>query len=494
MKHFAPQSALIDLTDLVKGVNARLTELSFSDLPPRRGPGRPKAPVRVKVRKDRGQFGMFTLHHPYGGPVSLYVGALRPDLLLDAVQLKLAELKAGETAKIAPLDVPLSDVLRHELECISPLADASEEEAAAAEQRGRRLARVISYFGPGGKLGDIEETTCRDYVRHILQTPNANAPSRILAQGSARIDLSWLRAAINRYRKSKRLALVPYVWLPDRTEPRRNWMTVAEVARLLRSALYGHVWDKARGDWLRETVTDPVTGAEYTRRVVDAVFAKGGDDARRRGRMLARFILVGLGTGTRHGVLVNLAWGPAPYRGWLDLDDGYVHRLGEKEPQSAAANKGRPTSALPAGLVRVARAWRDEDRARGIRYVFHKADGSPYRSGLLAPYKAAAKRAGLDDAIVHEMRHTTVTWCLINGGTISEAADLAGMTYETVESTYGHHCKERTRGGAEALERRRVRAIKESVRDQRDDRPANARPARNLQARMTRLAGLAGAR
>lgn len=492
MKHFDPQSALIDLTDLVKGVNARLTELSFSDLPPRRGPGRPKAPLRVKVRKDRGVFGIFQLHHPYGGPVSLYVSALRPDLLLDAVQLKLAELKAGETAKISPLDVPLSEILRHELACITPLSDATEEELAAAEQRGRRLARAIAFFGPKGRLGDIDEESCISYVNHILKTPNANAPSRILAKGSARIDLSWLRAAINRYRKSKHLAVVPYVWLPERSEPRRNWMTVGEVARLLRSALYGHVWDKAKCDWRREAVVDPATGAARMRRVVDPVFARGGEDARRRGRMLARFILVGLGTGTRHGVLLDLAWGPAPYRGWLDLDGGYVHRLGEKEPPSAAANKGRPTSALPAGLVRVAKAWRAEDRARGIRHVFHKPDGSPYRSGLLAPYKAAAKRAGLDDAIVHEMRHTTVTWCLINGGTISEAADLAGMTYETVESTYGHHCKERTRGGAEALEGRRVRSIKESVRDQLDDRPAKARPARNLAARMMGLAAIAG--
>ena len=163
--------------------------------------------------------------------------------------------------------------------------------------------------------------------------------------------------------------------LPDKSESRERWLTRDEAARLIRAA------------WRYREVQ------------------KGVETERHSRRHVARFILVGLYTGTRSGAICGAALTPAIGRGWVDLDAGLFYRkaLGEKD-EKASADHPNPRQVARAhaplagqgdfdqGRDRMGRSRRRE-RAQG---VLASRKGRPPRRRLTAC--AASHRGKLGNA------------------------------------------------------------------------------------------------
>jgi integrase len=126
-----------------------------------------------------------------------------------------------------------------------------------------QLASLGAWWGEK-RLSDVTPANCTSYGRERTQS-------------AARRDLEVLRAAINYWhRHYGPLPAVPVVILPPKPVPRDRWLTRSEAARLL---------------W-----------------------------AARRTQHLARFILLGLYTGSRSGVILGLTWDQ------IDIGAGVMYR------------------------------------------------------------------------------------------------------------------------------------------------------------------------
>jgi integrase len=230
-------------------------------------------------------------------------------------------------------------------------------------------------------LSDVSAANCRAYA--IGRTPAA-----------ARHDLEVLRAAIRYWHKHRGpLPLVPQIVLPPKPEPRERWMTREEAAKLLRAA----------------------------RRI-----------STRGQPSIARFILLGLYTGSRSGVIRNLRWG------WIDFDSGTMRRRDRRA--SEAKNKRTPIVKLGRRILAHLRRWRRLDGS-GAVYVC-ECDGKTFaRMGYT--WSKVLHLAGLDDrdgkVTPHIMRHTRATWLMQAGIDLWEAAGHLGMNVQTLARNYGHH-------------------------------------------------------
>ena len=262
-------------------------------------------------------------------------------------------------------------------------------------------APVLIWFA-GKRLSDIRAQTCRDYVAWRTQA---------VSVATARHDLKTLRAAINYYhREHGPLNAVPPVTVPPAPAARQRWLTRNEIARLLRAA---------------------------RRRGLDHV---------------ARFVLVGVYSGTRSQAILALSWLPQTAGGWIDLERGVLYRRGTSEAEGAT--KRRPTSRLHARLLPFMRRWRTADLAAGIVHVVHWERS---RVGKLRrSWRSACDDAGLGSEVVpHTLRHTAATWQMQSGTPTWEAAGYLGMTEAVLRDVYGHHHPDYQTSAAAADGRRR---------------------------------------
>ncbi|ODN69229.1 tyrosine-type recombinase/integrase [Methylobrevis pamukkalensis] len=267
----------------------------------------------------------------------------------------------------------------------------------AAATTGHAIDRLADWWG-AKTLAEIRAATCRAYAEHRRRQPRPQAKSeaakaKTIGDATIRRELGVLRAAVNAWHAEEPLEALPVITLPDQPGSRLRWLRRDEAARLLRAA----------------------------RRL----------DDRQAGRALARFILIGLHTGTRSGAIRDLAWLPNVRGGWIDVEAGLIHRRGEGQSESS---KRRPPVRIPARLMAHLRAWRRDGRS----YVVHYR-GLPVDRQRRS-WDAARKAAGLGtDVTPHVLRHTCVTWMMINGVSIWDAAHYVGMSPAMVETVYGHH-------------------------------------------------------
>jgi hypothetical protein len=140
----------------------------------------------------------------------------------------------------------------------------------------RTIARLNDYWG-GKMLLQISDRECRDYVRSRGRT------------GGARSDLETLRAAINHHAKQNLHREMVHVSMPAKGPPRDRWLTRTEAAAL--------IWACWR---YREKQT--VHRGRHRGNQIET--------EKRPLRHLARFILIGLYTGTRAGAIAAAS----PYR------------------------------------------------------------------------------------------------------------------------------------------------------------------------------------
>ena len=281
---------------------------------------------------------------------------------------------------------------------------------------------ILADFWGDKTLAEVNGTSCRQYVAHRIAQPRRAAkphvsgrPPRMVTAAGARRELEDFRSAINYHRTEGLCSEFVGVALPDKSEPNDDWLTRSEAARIIRAA-----WSARQK--MGEGVTD-----------------------RRVGRHLARFILVGLYTGTRHAAICSAAFNPAVGRGHIDLDSGVFYR----RPQGSKATKKRQTPVrLPQRLLAHLRRWKQLGIAK---HAVVEWNGKPVAS-VRKSFEAAVVAAGIDRHITpHILRHTAATWAMQRGVNVWDAAGWLGMSPEVLERVYGHHHPDFQRDAAEKM-------------------------------------------
>jgi integrase len=289
-------------------------------------------------------------------------------------------------------DIDCADVLSIYLTDIGEPGDQFEIEA--------RIERLNEFWG-GKKLSKVNAQTCAAYAKHRRN------------RGGARRDLETLRAAINHHAKEGFHRGLVRVSLPPKGEPRDRWLTRKEAA-----ALVWHCWRHREKQTIHSGTSkgDPVS------------------TNRRPLRHIARFILIGLYTGTRAGAIASAS----PYaefgRSYVDLERGIFYR----KPVGKRATKKRQTPApIPPRLL-------------------------AHLPGKVTP---------------HTLRHTAATWLMQRGVPIWEAAGFLGMSPEVLQGTYGHHHPDYLQGAATAIgQKGRYVSVVETVVNLTEDRNETKKP------------------
>lgn len=298
------------------------------------------------------------------------------------------EKKHRPSGSSNPSEVQIGDVLNVYMQNLAP-------KVARPEMLFCTVTPLIKWWG-GKPVSDIKGATCRAYVKWRVGQPlhHAKTSTRTVGESTARRELETLRAAVNHYHKEHTLDSVPAVTMPPKGRARERWMTRSEVARLLWAA------------W-RE----------------------------KKAKHLARFILLGVYTGTRHRAILQLSWLPTPQGGWIDLQNGVLYRRADGERET---KKRRPPIRIPRRLLVHLRRWRREDERKGIVHVVHY-EGRAVMKERRA-WATARTRAKLGaDVVPHIMRHSCATWLMQARTDKWEACGFLGMTMKQLEDTYGHH-------------------------------------------------------
>jgi integrase len=313
----------------------------------------------------------------------------------------LATKRVARAGKRDPSQILVADVLS-----LYATEKAVKHRHAALTQD--RIATLLDHFGLM-TLAEIKGSECRSYV------------AKRGSESAARRELEDLRAAINYHRKEGLCSEIVGVWLPEKPVARERWLTRSEAARL--------IW----GAWRYREVQ------------------KGHPTGRHSRRDIARFILVGLYTGTRSGAIVGAALSQMVGRGWIDLERGVFYR---RAAGARETKKKQPPVRLPGRLLAHLRRWRTKggNDGKGQRYVV-EWNGAPIGKVKKA-FARAAEAAGLGEVTPHTLRHTAATWLMQAGVDPWEAAGYLGMTVETLTTVYGHHHPDYQNAARAAFDRR----------------------------------------
>jgi integrase len=251
----------------------------------------------------------------------------------------------------------------------------------SAKNAAYNVESLLRWWG-GKSLSDINPANCKAYAA-------------TKSDSAGRRDLEVLRGAIRHWHKwHGPLTTIPSVIMPPKCEPRDRWMTRDEAAQLL--------WNARRTPHLR------------------------------------RFILLGLYTGSRSGVLLRLEWS------WIDLKNGVMSR--RAPGTSEAANKRAPKLKLGRRILTHLRRWKRID-GKNAKYVVHY-NGQKITK-LRRSFSGAVKAAKLKGVSPHILRHTRATWLMKKGVAPFEAAGHLGMSVETLMRVYGHHHPDFQKSAAE---------------------------------------------
>ncbi|QQO20221.1 site-specific integrase [Bradyrhizobium diazoefficiens] len=303
-------------------------------------------------------------------------------------------------------DIPIADMLSiyldaqlDKLRSRFNVDSESEDTISDIRKFKKRIERLNEWWG-AKMLGEVNGEVCRSYAKKRGK------------RGGARRDLEDLRAAIGHHAAEGYHREIVKVSLPEKGQPRDKWLTRSDAAKL--------VWTCWR---YREM-------QKGSRRPVDDVKVA---TSKRPLRHLARFILLGIYSGTRAGAIAAASPIPAIGRSYVDLERGRYYRLRQG---SAKTNKRQPTVPIPLRLLAHLRRWH---RLNPEAKHFVEYNGKPVNSVKTA-FKSAVTLAGLGPGISpHTLRHTAATWLMQRGADPWQAAGYLGMSLEVLLNTYGHH-------------------------------------------------------
>jgi integrase len=288
---------------------------------------------------------------------------------------------------------------------------------ARPQETAARLGRILNFFGATALAG-INRKSCDAYVRQRG------------AQAAARRELEDLRAAIRHHWEAGLCAALTPVVLPERGQARERWLTRTEAARLLWAA-----W-RLRQRW-RNRPSDRATAQH-----------------------VARFILLGLYTGTRAGAICSAALMPTIGRGYVDLDAGVFYR---RAAGTRETKKRQPPVRLPPRVLAHLRRW--HRRRLALRSVI-EWNGEPVRRVNKA-FRSVRQAAGLGpDVVPHTLRHTAITWQAQLGVPMHEICGFFGITPDMFDRVYGHHHPDYQANAVNALSRHRPTVSRQISRNQ----------------------------
>jgi integrase len=277
-----------------------------------------------------------------------------------------------------------------------------------------RISRLNSFWG-GRVLSEVSTATCKQYVKVRGNT------------GGARRDLEDLRAAIGHHASENLHRAIVNVWLPPKGLPRDRWLTRSEVARLLWTC------------WRYREIQTRHRGSDQGRKL---------PTEKRPLRHLARFILIGIYTGTRASAIAAASPQRAAGRSYVDLERGIFYRLAQGK---RTTNKRQPPAPIPPRLLAHMRRW---ERLGLLGGHFVEFNGRPIRSVKTA-FSRAVQVAGLSSEggkiVPHTLRHTAATWLMQSGISIWQAAGYLGMSAEILDRVYGHHSPDYLKRAATAI-------------------------------------------
>jgi integrase len=230
------------------------------------------------------------------------------------------------------------------VDVIAIYADDRGSEIARDNELYARLERLNNFWA-NRTLAEINGETCREYVR-----VRGNS-------SGARRELEDLRAAINHHSREGYHQGTVRVLLPKKGKARMRWLTRKEAAPLLRTC-----WQAREGQTIHR-------GPRFNQSV---------ETDRRPLRHLARFILIGLYTGTRAGAIASASIRPGVGRSFVDMDQdqdqGIFYRLATGAVET---KKRQPPVPLSPRLLADLRRW----AAKGIiRDAVVEWNGQPVRS------------------------------------------------------------------------------------------------------------------
>ena len=184
-------------------------------------------------------------------------------------------------------------------------------------------------------------------------------------------------------------------------------------------------------------------------------------------RHLARFVLIGIYTGTRAGAIAAASPQRAAGRSFVDLDEGIFYRLAQGKK---ATNKRQPPAPIPPRLLAHMRRW---ERLGLVGGHFVEFNGKPIRSVKTA-FARAVQLAGLcsegGKIVPHTLRHTAATWLMQRGVSIWQAAGYLGMSPEILDRVYGHHSPDYLKDAATAITSKNVSVVVSVVDEKRSSR------------------------
>jgi len=279
-----------------------------------------------------------------------------------------------------------------------------------------RMIRLTEWWG-GKMLSEVSGYTCRAYVAH--RQAQERKRGRTVGLGGARRDLEDLRAAIGHHAREGLHRAVVNVTLPPKGQARERWLSRSEAARLL--------WTCWRYRELQRRDRKDKSAAQLP-------------TAKYPLRHLARFILIGLYTGSRAATVAAASPVRSEGHSWVDLERGVFHRrqVGKRE-----TSKRQPPVPIPPQLLAHMRRWHKRGHIASHFVEWH---GKPV-SSVKTAFASAVDKAGLsDDVTPHTLRHTAATWLMQNGAPMWEASGYLGMSVETLQRTYGHHHPDHMKG------------------------------------------------
>ncbi|QYO75608.1 tyrosine-type recombinase/integrase [Devosia salina] len=369
------------------------------------------------------------------GEISVVTGCA--PLEREQAEKQLAEYIAQKYKPSREKDRPaaqilVTDVLQMYIEDVAPTTARPEKVSATVLQLGE--------WWQGMTLADVTGKTCREYVEWRCQQPWKSArpektgkPPRMVTAAGARRELEDLRAAINHHRKEGYCREHIDVVLPDKSPPKDRWLTRDEAARL--------IWTCWRMREMRTIPRGPRKGEKVP-------------SDRYRWRHLARFILVGLYSGSRAGAICGAALKVQEGSGYIDLERGVFYR---RKHGRAETNKRQPPARLPSRLLAHIRRWA-EDRGDDTISKEHVIEyrGKAISVDVNKAFALAVRAAGLGpDVTPHVLRHTAATWMMQNGADLWDAAGYLGMSVQVLESTYGHHHPDHQQSAIDAITAKR---------------------------------------
>ena len=267
----------------------------------------------------------------------------------------------------------------------------------------RRLSAAddCSTFSASRMLDSVTGSTCREYAAWREGKGQSNKGTG----GGARRDLQDLAAAIGHHSKEGLHRGLVRVALPPKGKARQRWLTRDEAARLIRTC------------WRAREIQE------------------GRPTGKRPLRHLARFLLLGIYTGSRPGAILNASWFRGRGLSFVDTANGVFHRHADGGAESI---KRQPSVRLAPRLLAHLRRWERLDAARGQKTFVVEYKGAPVAS-IKTAMASACRAAGIEgDVTGYTLRHAVASWLVARGPPTRLVADFLGTGEQMILSHYGH--------------------------------------------------------